>query len=413
MSKKLYIVLPLAVISLFSCKELYDYKAETSSDYLVVEGMITDDPGPYYVTLSKAVAYDNDMRIYNYKPEKESGATVSIKSDKGEEAILYEDNNKPGTYATRAEDIKGEIGHKYWLYIHTQNGEDYESYPSTLFGKPDIPNLHVVSAEKTVLDESVPGGKLVTKNGMQLSCDVDNINAADYIKIEFKIFSPKYYLIDSIFYANTIMFTHDSLTPDTLLLPAYVKYTDIYCWILRPPESIPNIIGTGHSPPGSLLKDIPVGFVDQGTSYSGRDSIFSDLPEGYVISDIGREIDGGQLITIIIQTLFSIYYFVDLQAYAINDTIYEYYRNLENQSTANNKIFDPIPVELIGNLHCITNPKKNIYGIFTVASVMKKQFYVRWAGSYSEPYIENLDFYFPVQSSDCAVDEPPVFWRHF
>jgi Domain of unknown function (DUF4249) len=407
------ILLFTLAISLISCKELYDYQAETSGDYVVVEGMITDDPGPYSVTISKAVAYSNDLRLYNYNPEKETGAVVTIKSDRGEEAILVEKEGKSGTYETRAEDITGEVGHRYWLTIRTKDGDEYESSPSLLAGKPDVPNLHAAAAEKEVLDESVPGGKFVTKYGLQLSCDVDNINGADYIKIDYLTFSPHYAYIDSTFYGDVLVYTRDPLIPDTISVPMYEKANDLYCWVMKLPEVVPNILGTGHSAPGDLLKDIPVGFVNQNTAFSAIDTTFSDLPENYIISDINLEISGGQLREIIQQTFYSSYYYVDIKAYALNDTIFEYYRNLKNQTTASGKIFDPIPVELVGNLHCVSNPDKSVYGIFTAASVMKKQFYIRWAGMYTEPTIENLDYYFPAESSGCVFDEEPVFWRHF
>jgi hypothetical protein len=404
------LILFALVFSLYSCKELYDYQAETSGDYVVVEGMITDEPGPYSVTISKAVAYSNDLKLYNYNSEKETGAVVRIISDKGEEVILYEKEGKPGTYETRAEDITGEVGHKYWLSIRTQKGDEYESYTSMLSGKPDVPNLHAAAAEKEVLDESVPGGKFVIKNGLQLSCDVDNINGADYIKIEYLTFSPHHTNIDSAFYGDELVYIRDPLIPDTISVLMYEKANDLYCWVMKLPEVVPNIIGTGHAAPGSLLKDIPIGFVNQNKSFSADDTIFSDLPENYVISDINLEISGGVLREIIMQTFYSNYYYVDVKAYAINDTIYEYYRNLKNQTTANNKIFDPIPVELVGNMHCVSNPDKSVYGIFTAASVMKRQFSIRWAGMYTTPTIEKLDDYFPLGSSGCMVDEEPVFW---
>ena len=412
MYRRLIIILALA-ISFFSCKELYDYEAESSGDYLVVEGMITDDPGPYSVTINKAVAYSNDLRLYNYNPEKETGAVVTIRSDKGEEAILVEKEGYPGTYETRAEDITGEVGHKYWLYIRTQTGDEYESYPSMLSGKPDIPTLHAVAAEKEVLDESIPGGEFVTKSGMQLSCDVDNINGADYVKIEYRTFSPDYYNIDSTFYGETLVYMDDPFIPDTITMAMYEKINDVYCWVVKPPDPVPNIIGTGNAAPGSLLKDIPVGFVFQNNSFSALDTIFTDLPENYVISDLNMEITGGELREITNQVFYHSSYYVDVQAYAINDTLYEYYRNLKNQTTANGKIFDPIPVELVGNIHCVSNPDKSVYGIFTAASVMKRQFYIRWAGKYSEPTIENQDGYFPFKTSGCVYDEEPIFWRQY
>jgi len=401
------------VISLFSCKELYDYQAETNGDYIVVEGMITDDPGPYTVTLSKAIAYSNDLRLYNFNPEKETGAMVTIKSDKGEEAILFENEKYPGTYATRAGELTGEVGHRYWLTIRTQTGDEYESYPSLLLAGPDIPALHAVGAEKTVLDESIPDGQFVTKTGIQLSCDVDNINGADYIKIEYKTFSPRYSSIDSIFFGDSLINFSDPYIPDTISLVMHAKHNDLYCWELKSPEAVPNIIGTGNAAPGFLLKDIPIGFVYQNNPFSANDTFDSALPENYVISDLNKVISGGLMREIIKKIYYSNYYYVDVQAYAINDTIYEYYRNLKNQTMANNKIFDPVPVELVGNIHCISNPDKSVYGIFTSASVMKKMFIVQWAGMHSEPKMERLDDYYHFKRSGCLLDEVPEFWRNY
>jgi hypothetical protein len=391
MYRRSLIILAL-VISLFSCKELYDYQAETNGDYIVVEGMITDDPGPYTVTLSKAIAYSNDLRLYNFNPEKETGAIVTIKSDKGEEAILFEDERYPGTYATRA---------------------GYESYPSLLLAGPDIPALHAVGAEKTVLDESIPNGQFVTKTGIQLSCDVDNINGADYVKIEYNTFSPRFNSIDSIFFGDSLINISDPYIPDTISFVMHVKHNDLYCWELKSPEAVPNIIGTGNAAPGSLLKDIPIGFVYKNSPFSANDTLNSVLPENYVISDLNKVISGGLLREIIQQVYYSNYYYVDVQAYAINDTIYEYYRNLKNQTMANNKIFDPVPVELVGNIHCISNPDKSVYGIFTSASVMKRMFIVQWAGIYSKPIMERLDYYYHFKRSGCILDEVPEFWRHY
>jgi len=70
-------------------------------------------------------------------------------------------------------------------------------------------------------------------------------------------------------------------------------------------------------------------------------------------------------------------------------------------------------VVLVGNIHCVSNPDKSVYGIFTAASVMKRQFYIRWAGKYSEPTIENQDGYFPFKTSGCVYDEEPIFWRQY
>jgi hypothetical protein len=389
-------------VTLFSCKELYnDYQSEVTEEYLVVEGMITDDPGPYSVTISKAIAYSNDLDISIYKPEPETKATVKIRSDKGEDIVLYELDSEPGTYASQKEELTGEVGHRYWLYVQTQSGDVYESVPSVLMDKPDIPNLYAVAAEKTVLDETFPGGsQFVTKPGIQLSCDIANNNAADYIKIDMRTFTPRFYVVDSTF----IQGGDEPFS--------YEKMSTFYCWLLRSADPVPNIIGAGNKTSTPLLSGIPIGFINQNNPYSAQDTVFYELPEWYVISDNNTEINNGMLMEIVIEIIYSNYYIADIMAYAVNDTIYEYYRNLKNQVTANNKIFDPIPVQLTGNIRCTSDPGKSIFGVFTTASVMRRQFFIRWSGKFSTPVVEKQNEYFPVQSSDCTT-EPPVFWRNY
>ena len=53
--KTIFLVISL---SLFSCKQLYDYQTGASGDYLVVGGMITSHPGPCSVTPIKRNSFE-------------------------------------------------------------------------------------------------------------------------------------------------------------------------------------------------------------------------------------------------------------------------------------------------------------------------------------------------------------------
>lgn len=405
------IIILVLFTCLFSCRELYnDYQSELNEEYLVVEGMISDDPGPYYVSIVKALAYSNDMKLYEYRPEPETQAAVWIRSDKGEDVAMVEVDGQPGTYATRQEEITGQVGHSYWIRIETQQGEIYESYPSMLMEKPDVPNLYAAVAENIIVDESLPGGpRFVTQEGMQITCDVLNNSNANYVKIDLRTFSPRFYYADSTF--------SESIDPMWILDSAYQplryrKADTLYCWILRSADAEPHVVGTGNKSSGSLVMGIPLSFIRRNGPFSSTDTIIHDVNERYTIQDIGIAVDSLTIQEIVIDIFYSSYYIADVRAYAINDTIYEYYRNLKNQVTANNKIFDPIPANLDGNIRCLSNPGKNIYGIFTVASVMKKQFFIRLRGYEDITYVEELDDYFPVQTSGC-VSEMPGFWRKY
>ncbi|MBN2273557.1 MAG: DUF4249 family protein [Bacteroidales bacterium] len=402
------IILAVIPACLFSCRELYDdFQPELNAEYLVVEGMITDDPGPYYVKLYKAMAYRNDMQLYEYDPEPETQAVVRIRSDKGEDVVLYE--LTPGTYATLQEELSGEIGHSYWLYIETLNGDIYESLPSILMEKPDVPGLYATPAEKSIVNENLPGGpQFVTQEGLQITCDVFNNSNANYVKVELRTFSPSFYFADSAFteVANPVLL-ESGYRPFF-----YHKRDSLYCWSLRPADIKPCIAGTGSSSASSLVTGIPLGFIAMNIPYASNDTIMHYMYDGYTIHDVDAEFDSVIIQEVVIRVFYSSYYITDIKAYAINDTIYEYYRNLKIQVTAGNKIFDPVPAELTGNIRCLSDPGKNIYGIFTVASIMKRQFFIRWSGTYDLPVVEKLDDYFPVESSGC-VTELPGFWRRY
>lgn len=391
------ILIPFIAIAFCSCKELYnDYQAELDEEYLVVEGMITDNPGPYYITINKALAYSNNLDLRKYKTQPEKNAIVIIKTDAGDFS-LHELTNKPGTYATNAADFTGQIGNRYTLYIETQQGEIYESAPMLLAAKPDVKELFAENAERTVLDESVPGyQRFVTQQGLKLSCDIDNQNASKYLKVDMRIITTSTTNYDSVFYPSPS-------TPE----PLFTKSITYYCWKIRARDPDPNIIATSGDT--TVLQKIPLGFVVQSETYTYADT-FKDYPEGLYIINEEFQMINGMITTIVHDTSRASYYLVDINAYCIDDESYEYYRNLKNQLTAYTRIFDPIPAQLTGNIKCTSNPQKSIFGIFSAASLMQQQFSVSWYGSGNVPKIKKLGEYFPVDYNGCSVGEPPGFW---
>ncbi len=391
------ILIPIIAITLCSCKELYtDYQAELHEEYLVVEGMITDGPGPYYITIYKAMAYSNKLDLRKYKTQPEKNATVIIKTDTGD-IILSELANKPGTYSTNAGEFTGKVGNRYSLYIQTQQGEIYESDPMLLAAKPDIRELFAENAERTVMDESVAGyQRLVTQQGLKLSCDIDNKNASKYLKVDLRIINTSTTNYDSVFYPSPS-------TPE----PIFSKSITYYCWRIRAQDPDPNIIATGGDT--ALLQKIPLGFVIKEETYTYADTV-KDYPEGLYIINEYLQMINGMIITVIHDTSRASYYLVDIKAYCIDDETYEYYRNLKNQLTAYTRIFDPIPAQLTGNIKCTSNPQKSIFGIFTAASLMQQQFSVSWHGPGNIPRIKKLENYFPIEYNGCSYGEPPGFW---
>lgn len=104
------ILLPLffVLVALSSCTEKIELDLDTSSIRLVVEGNLTDQPGPHSVRLATTAPYYAEGLL-----PVVTGAAVTL-SDGDTTVVLIE--GQPGDYATGA-DFQGVPGHTYTLTI--------------------------------------------------------------------------------------------------------------------------------------------------------------------------------------------------------------------------------------------------------------------------------------------------------
>jgi hypothetical protein len=85
----------------------------------VVDGLISNNPGPYTIKISRTSSTDRPEFLY------ETGAMVRISDDSGNSEVLYE--NTAGVYQTSETGIQGVVGKKYKLYIKTSDNQEYET----------------------------------------------------------------------------------------------------------------------------------------------------------------------------------------------------------------------------------------------------------------------------------------------
>ncbi len=120
-------IMMLAMILLVaSCIEPFSLENIISEPILVIEGIITDKPGPYEVKIF--YSYVPDSMLSNYLPESE--AIVSIHDNLGNFEVLNE--VRPGVYNTSVTGIQGVVGRDYFVKIKTTKGEVYESTPDKM-----------------------------------------------------------------------------------------------------------------------------------------------------------------------------------------------------------------------------------------------------------------------------------------
>src|SRR5260221_14327051 len=102
-------------------------------EQLVVEGLITDQPGPYQVKISKTAPIINQLNLTNWVIR----ASVIIEDDQGNSEELVE--KSPGNYYTKT--FQGVVGRSYWIKITTSEGNVYQSAQEKLLPVGDFSNL--------------------------------------------------------------------------------------------------------------------------------------------------------------------------------------------------------------------------------------------------------------------------------
>ena len=127
-------VMLLQIIAVSCVDEYWPDLGNKYEEVLVIDAVLTDNPGPYYVKLSLSTGLD--FPVYN----PVLNAEVAIVDNLGNSENLSE--TEPGTYITTSPDYTGIIGRQYILQIHTQEGKYYESEYEALTAPVQIDSVY-------------------------------------------------------------------------------------------------------------------------------------------------------------------------------------------------------------------------------------------------------------------------------
>lgn len=123
------------IFLLLACEKEIDIDLNTSQPTIVIEGLVSDQLGPYTVKLTHTVNFDENN---TFPPV--SGASVIIYDDAGNREVLTETN--PGIYHSMT--IQGTPGRTYFLEVKT--GDDTYEAVSTM---PSPVNIDTLTVEDT------------------------------------------------------------------------------------------------------------------------------------------------------------------------------------------------------------------------------------------------------------------------
>jgi hypothetical protein len=110
---------------------------DSYTSQLIVDGVITDEPGPYTVRLTKSVRVEKFLPL---SQESVTGAIVTISDNEGNSEVLTE--KEPGIYQTKKNGIQGVVGRAYSVQIKTAEGKTYESEADRMNPVGEVDSLY-------------------------------------------------------------------------------------------------------------------------------------------------------------------------------------------------------------------------------------------------------------------------------
>jgi hypothetical protein len=353
-----------------SCLERLDVPTIKKEPSVVVDGMITNEPGPYTVKLSWSSSTNESLEY----PLPIRGAIVSISDDIGNVEVLTEGDG--GSYKTSA--IQGEIGREYKLSITTLEGVTYESIPAVLQPAGQIENLYF-EYKKNIIN---PDNPLLPQNALVLL--VDGKGEEGYANL-FR------WRWRGVFHITTFP-----------MLRTRLENVD-GIWVPVPfPEPCSGFIYDGIE----LLYQSPCTCCDCWITQKG---IKVSLSNNTVSN--GIDFRRVQLTTIPIDKwLFDDKYYFVAEQISIQPEVYDFWKLVSAQQQTAENIFQPNVVSVKGNMRCISHPEKKVHGIFSVSSITRKSFFINRSDIPQPIPIHDMGVTDCADFFDNATYKTPTYW---
>ena len=314
----LFLLLSFFMTSFSSCIKSFVPDIQKYDELLVVDGQITDAPGPYTVTLSKSSRLREKSRFVPY-----TNCTIELEDNVGNKVMLTE--KKPGVYQTDSLAIQGVAGRSYKIRIATSEGEWYESNPEVL-----LKGLKIQSVYGELEYKSDP--KLVKRReGYQFYVDAETAPTTDnYIlwKMESTYkFKAEYGV--TYYYSNGL---HPILNQDTVKTCYNIRQIPLIC-----------LLNTNELQQREI-KRFPLNYEDNTTK------------------------------------ALLIRYSLNVSQLTIGKEAFLYWNTIKKIEDAGGEMFTQQPFQVPNNLKSITHPDKPVLGYFMAAGLSEKRIFINPVG---------------------------------
>jgi Domain of unknown function (DUF4249) len=327
------------VLVLFFCSFLFNScidrinieVPDSYSSQLVVDGVITDEPGPYTVRLTRSVRVEKFLKL---SQESVTKSNVTIFDNVGNSEGLVE--KEPGVYQTKANGIQGVVGREYSIKIETAEGKVYESEPDRMNPVGEVDSLYYQF-------ESYLPIKDQERYGFRFYADSQSPPGEDaFLRLQFT----RVFEID----AYPELHTAGNCIPDARPCSGRIdtefglkdvgECTCCKCWVTvnenQPFVSDNQFISGGKS------KKIEVGYV----------------PLEFFPFQLGK-------------------YRVEVKQMSLTRKAYDFWRIIQSQKEGVATLFQPPTGRIRGNIYSTTGVEE-VQGLFYASSVKKRQRYLTY-----------------------------------
>lgn len=293
----------------------------------VVEGYLTTIDRPQRVKLYYARPYTESTT------EDISEAHVTISDDNGSEIELEE--YYPGEYRTEKGEFKGVIGCTYVLTIELPNGEILKSRPQLM---PDTLGIDTVLMRYTQIENIERDGDGDYYTELQLGIGV-------YMRPNRSAVSRSYFKVgaDYLSHRQEITTVIDSSDIDFGIIYNYNTLKD--CFTYFQSTDLPMI---GKVIPGINYDESDLEYMSHFIPHIAGDPIDPDFVQWIILADL----------------------------YSTSTQLYEYNESILNQLNSPDRIYDPIPTQLVTNMYYVSDSTKTVLGFFEVSSLSRRYFSV-------------------------------------
>ena len=314
-------------LSIGSCVEpvVPELDENDTQGILVVDGIVTDQEGPFIVRLSTSIPvnalYTNNPVLY---------ADVRIFDNAGNSYNLYGDQY--GVYKTEDQTLRGIPGRSYTLSVTTPDGLQYESSSVLMQEAPEIDSLWFEEVTHTRLLENTPTEE------KWLNIRLDSHDPAGMTRYWYFSFEETW---EIRLPAENVPVEHSSPGSPSNITREIISAdpAKLVCWVTKPSSSV--LIASTVNSSEDRIKNFPLNSIGPGTDK------------------------------------LHIRYSLLARQSAISREQYEFLKQLRDINENSGGMFDQMPGRLFGNISCCgSGSGSSALGYFSAMQVHEKRIFV-------------------------------------